>query len=175
MERNDVLHPLRPPPLKHSLARAVLAGGCASVLSAMALVAAGRRQAGSAAAPLNAVSHWWWDREALRRQEADVRHTVLGYATHHVASTFWGAALAAFLHWRPQAATKSGVVAAGAATSALACLVDFKLTPRRLTPGFEHRLSSGALAATYIAFALGLAAGCLAAPAPRHRSTDTEA
>ena len=115
------------------------------------------------------------DREALRRQEADIRHTVLGYVTHHVASTFWGAALAAFLHWRPQAATKSGVVAAGAATSALACLVDFKLTPRRLTPGFEHRLSSGALAATYIAFALGLAAGCLAAPAPRHRSTDTEA
>lgn len=85
MERNDVLHPLRPPPLRHSLARAVLAGGCASVLSAMALVAAGRRQAGSAAAPLNAVSHWWWDREALLRQEADVRHTVLGYATHHVA------------------------------------------------------------------------------------------
>jgi hypothetical protein len=29
--------------------------------------------------------------------------------------------------------------------------------PERLTPGFEHRLSRGSVAATYVAFGLGLA------------------
>ena len=47
------------------------------------------------------------------------------------------------------------------ATSAVACFVDFHLTPPRLTPGFEHRLSHRSLAAVYGAFAVGLAVGAL--------------
>jgi hypothetical protein len=39
--------------------------------------------------------------------------------------------------------------------------VDFQLTPERLTPGFEHRLSHRSLAAVYGAFAVGLAVGAL--------------
>ena len=42
---------------------------------------------------------------------------------------------------RPAAA-----LAGAAAAAALACFVDFRLTPRRLTPGFEQRLSTGSLA-----------------------------
>ena len=49
-----------------------------------------------------------------------------------------------------------------AATSAAACLADFRLTPHRFTPGHEHRLSNTALAAVYAAFAVGLAAGAMA-------------
>ena len=54
--------------------------------------------------------------------------------------------------------------AAGAVTAAaVACFVDYRLTPRRLTPGFEHRLSSKALLAVYACFAVGLAIGSMAA------------
>lgn len=154
-----------------SVLRAVLAGGCASVLSAAALAMAGRREAGSTVAPLNAVSHWYWGREALHRQRLDLRHTVVGYATHHLAATFWAAGLAAYLHTRPRPATPVHLAGASAATSAIACFVDFNLTPERLTPGYEHRVSRKSLAWTYLLFAVGLAVGCAAADARAARQT----
>jgi uncharacterized membrane protein YccF (DUF307 family) len=146
----------------HTALQALLAGSSASLLSAVVLAVAGRREAGSAAAPINAVSHWYWDREALHHQHADVQHTVAGYATHHVASIFWAALLSAFLRSRPAMATLPRTVAACFATSAIACVVDFKLTPERLTPGFEHRLSRRTLGLTYLLFGVGLALGHLA-------------
>jgi hypothetical protein len=149
--------------LQHTLLRGLAAGSCASVLSAAALAFAGRREAGSAAAPINAVSHWYWDREALHRQRVDMKHTVVGYATHHIAATFWAAGLAAYLHARERPATPRQLAGACAATSAIACFVDFKLTPERLTPGYEHRVSRKSLALTYLLFAVGLAVGCAAA------------
>ena len=50
------------------------------------------------------------------------------------------------------------VPARGAATSAIAYVVDYHVVPRRLTPGFELRLPGAALAGIYAAMALGLAA-----------------
>lgn len=146
--------------LKLSVVRSVVAGSLASVFSAVALVLCGQRETGSPAATLNAVSHWCWREEALYRQGADVRHTVLGYLIHHGASVFWGALLAWALHGKP-AGKPAHVAAAGIATSAVACFVDFRLTPERLTPGFEHRLSRRSLAVVYGAFAAGLAVGFL--------------
>ena len=35
------------------------------------------------------------------------------------------------------------------------------MVPERLTPGFEHRLSTGAMVATYAALAAGLVLGAL--------------
>ncbi|MCE1191583.1 MAG: hypothetical protein LWW96_05450 [Acidovorax sp.] len=131
-------------------------------MSAVALALAGRREARSAAAPLNAVSHWYWGPRALWRQGVDGKHTLAGYATHHGASVFWAALFAALLERRPALNTPQPLVYASAATAAVACFVDFQLTPKRLTPGFEHRLSRPALAATYLAFAAGLALGALA-------------
>lgn len=46
----------------------------------------------------------------------------------------------------------------GAAVSTLACVTDYHVVPKRLTPGFELRLPAGALAAAYAALALGLSA-----------------
>lgn len=154
-------------PFPHTALRALVAGSCASILSAAVLAAAGRREAGSAAAPLNAVSHWYWDREALHRQQADVKHTAVGYATHHLASLFWAALLSAFLRSQPGRATVPRTVAACFATSAIACVVDFRLTPKRFTPGYEHRLSRKSLAVTYLLFGVGLALGSLWAGARR--------
>jgi len=50
-------------------------------------------------------------------------------------------------------------LAASAAASAVACFVDYRMTPERLRPGFEQHLARSSLALVYTAFGLGLAAG----------------
>jgi len=140
----------------------LLAGSLASLISTAVLAIAGRRESGSAAAPLNAVSHWYWGDEAFHRQEADLAHTAAGYLTHHVAATFWATLYAALARDKPALRTTSGVILGAAATSAGAYLADFKLTPHRFTPGYEHRLSTEALLAVHAALAVGLAIGAMA-------------
>ncbi len=144
------------------ISQGLLAGSLASVMSTAVLALAGRRESGSAAAPLNAVSHWYWGDEALRQNKADLAHTAAGYLTHHVAATFWSTLYAALARDRPALRTTPGVVVGAVATSATAYLVDFHFTPQRFTPGYEHRLSTGALLAVHAALAIGLAAGALA-------------
>lgn len=142
--------------------RTAIAGSCASACSAAVLSHFGRREAHSAVAPINAVSHWYWGKEALSRQGFDVSHTVVGYATHHIAALFWAGLLCLYLQRAPHMETPRRLLGASAATSAIACFVDYKLTPERLTPGYEHRVSVRALSVTYIAFAAGLAIGTIA-------------
>lgn len=54
-------------------------------------------------------------------------------------------------------AEAGAVVAAAGVVSALACFVDLRCTPRRLTPGFERRLGPSSLWVVYVAFGVGLA------------------
>ena len=56
---------------------------------------------------------------------------------------------------------KALTLAASTAASAVACFTDYQLTPKRLRPGYEERLSRPSLALVYGAFGLGLAAGAL--------------
>ena len=149
------------PALRSTITLALTAGTAASLFSAAALMVCGRRETGSSAAPINAVSHWYWREEALYFRQTDIKHTLLGYLTHHGASVFWGALFAGALHGRPAARNPGAVLAGSMVTSAVACFVDFHLTPPRLTPGFEHRLSQRSLAAVYGSFAAGLAVGAL--------------
>ncbi|MDB5777656.1 MAG: hypothetical protein JWP77_1129 [Polaromonas sp.] len=144
------------------LTQGLVAGSLASILSTAFLALTGRRESGSALAPINAVSHWYWGDEALHRQEADLTHTAVGYLTHHGAATFWATVYAALASDKPALRTTQGVLLGAAATSAAAYFTDFKLTPHRFTPGYEHRLSTEALVAVYAAFAVGLAAGAMA-------------
>lgn len=144
------------------LTQGLLAGSLASAFSTAVLALTGRREAGSAAAPLNAASHWYWGDEAFDRQDADLGHTAVGYLTHHSAAIFWATVYAALASQKPASRTMPGVLLGAAATSATAYLADFKLTPHRFTPGYEHRLSTAALVAVHAALAVGLAAGALA-------------
>ncbi|MBI5275660.1 MAG: hypothetical protein HY854_04305 [Burkholderiales bacterium] len=141
----------------------LVAGSLGSLLSSLVLLACGRRDAGSAVAPVNAVSHWLWGRESLRTDRMDARHTLAGYATHHAASVFWASLHAAAAQGRPATRQAAVAVAGAAATSAIACLVDYRVVPKRLTPGFEHRISPAAMTGVYVALAVGLAAGALLA------------
>ena len=144
------------------LTQGLLAGSLANAFSTAVMVFAGRRESRSGAAPVNAVSHWAWGDEAFELQSTDLHHTVLGYLTHHGAATFWATAYAALASQSPAMRTVPGALLGAAATSAVASMVDFKLTPYRFTPVHEQRLSTEALAAVYVALAIGLAAGALA-------------
>jgi hypothetical protein len=141
----------------HAFADAVTTGSAASVLSTIALAIASRVETGHPAAALNSTSHWLWGDERAKTDEVSLRHTAVGFATHHASAYFW-----AVLHerlagdWAEQ--SPSAALAAGLGTAAVACTIDYTVTPHRLTPGFELRLSRPAMAIGYLAFGLGIAA-----------------
>lgn len=137
-------------------------GALASVASTVVLAWCSKKETGHVFAGANAISHWLWGDQAFRRNAPTWKYTLVGYGIHHASSWLWGSLF-------EQAAGKvlsrrsPGVTLAAAATAtAVACVVDYQLTPKRLRPGFEERLSRGSLALVYGAFALGLAAGALA-------------
>jgi hypothetical protein len=150
-------------PWKQALREGTIAGSVASIASTAALLVAGRGENGHAAAPVNAISHWVWDHPALRQDGPSLRHTLIGYLVHHGASIFWGTLHARAWGCRPAAKKPLSAIAGAAAAAAVACFVDYRLTPERLTPGFEHRLSRKSMMAVYACFALGLALGSMAA------------
>lgn len=147
-------------PWRRALRDAWLSGSAASALSTAVLAQCGRRETGRHAAPTNATSHWIWGDRATVQDRASLRYTATGYAIHHLASVFWATF---FERWFGDACDRRELPRAAvgsAGVAALACFVDFRLTPHRLTPGYEKRLSRTSLFAVYSAFAVGLAVTC---------------
>ena len=142
--------------------RGLFSGSSASLLSTLALAAMGKRETGSLVAPTNAVSHWLWGDEAARHNAPSLRYTLVGYVIHHASATFWAVLFERLMGGRLDKKDLPTTLAASAAASAVACFTDYQLTPRRLHPGYEKRLSTPSLALVYGAFALGLAAGAMA-------------
>jgi hypothetical protein len=139
-----------------------LRGAAPALLSTAMLAAASRRRRQSPFAPTNAVSHWLWGDRAFLQDAPSLRYTLVGYATHHAASAFW-AVIEDRLFGRRIAAMGPGrLLALSLGTSAFAALIDYTLTPPRLRPGYEHRLSRADLVAVHAAFGIGLAAGAWA-------------
>ena len=142
----------------------MVAGG----LSSVALAWRGRIDNDAVAAPLNASSHWVWDRPALRRNRPSLRYTATGVLVHQAASMFWGLVHAATTRERgPAPAAPSAIADARTASAVrhalgvtvLAAVVDLAVVPERLTPGFERRLSARSLCWVYGSFAAGLLIG----------------
>lgn len=146
-----------PPPLRFAL----FAGTIAGALSEWAMARCGRRDTGSAAAAVNAPSHWLWGEEAIRADDANLRHTGLGTVVHWASSVLWGSVYQAMRASRRRPTAANAFVDAVAVTGA-AAFVDLRLVPHRFTPGFERRLSSGSLCTVYACFAAGLVAAALA-------------
>lgn len=141
---------------KQAAKRAVVAGTSASVLSTAALAVAGMIERGAPAGPINGPSQWIFGRGAAHRRSFSLRHTLTGFLIHHITATGW-----ALLHervfgggraQRPARQLRNAMI-----TAAIANVVDYRLTPRRLQPGFEAQLSRKSMLAVYAAFALGLA------------------
>jgi hypothetical protein len=159
-------------PWKQALREGAIAGSVASVASTAALLVAGQGEIGHAAAPVNAISHWVWDHPAFHKDRPSLRHTLIGYLVHHGASIFWGTLHARAWGCRPAAKKPLPAIAGAAAAAAVAYFVDYRLTPERLRPGFEHRLSRKSMMAVYACFALGLALGSMAAGDKGRRTPD---
>src|SRR5690349_6161664 len=138
---------------------ALISGSAASIASTSALLVCGALEGGGPLAPINAISHWYWGERAARRSGPSFRHTVMGYVTHHAAAIFWAVFYEKLFGPRRRAGVDARALADAAMISALACFVDYRLTPRRLTPGYEKRVSRTSLFAVYAAFAVGLALG----------------
>lgn len=150
--------------LSRASGRLLLSDMLSSGLSAAVLMWRGRVDTGSAAAPVNAVSHWLWPSAALRQDGVTARYTLTGAAVHVAAAALW-AGLYEALRARRRQPTAVNAVTDAAAVSAVAAVVDLKCVPDRLTPGFEKRVSGRSLVMVYAAFAAGLAlAGVAALP-----------
>lgn len=132
-----------------------------SCLSAALLLWRGRVDTGSAAAPVNAISHWIWPRAALRQDGASARFSLTGLGIHFGAAALWCGLYEALRARRAPTPRQAVVDAATVAT--VAAVVDLACVPDRLTPGFEKRLTPRSLVLVYAAFAAGLALAGLAA------------
>lgn len=148
-------------PWTRAFRRGLVGGTVSSVLSTATLAALGKGEGASVYASTNAISHWIWGDEAFGHEEPNLRHTATGYLIHHACSTFWSViferSCGALLDRKDPALT----LGAGVAGGAVACFVDYQLTPRRLRPGYESHLSKPSLARVYGSFGLGLALGAM--------------
>ena len=142
---------------RQAFVEGVRSGSAASALSTLALIALAKHQTGHAAAATNATSQWLWGERALHQDDPSWKHTATGLLIHHAASIFW-----ATLHARASARAQQTRWGKrpwmeGALVAATSCFADYQLTPKRLQPGFEQRLTRGALLLVYIAFGVGIA------------------
>ena len=108
--------------------------------------------------PTNATSHWWYGDRAAGLASAWVGETAVGYATHHAAAIFW-ALLFETLRSRLSVRTLAGSAQLAAVTAVVAAIVDYRLVPKRVTPGWELVLSRRSTAAAFLALAEGLTLG----------------
>lgn len=154
-------------PWGRALREGAVGGTVASLLSTAFMAWMGQRQDRRPAAPINAVSHWIWPGKAQRQDRPSLKYTATGMAIHQGAGLFWGVLHARAWGMRPQAKRPVPALVGGLAAAATACFVDYKLTPKRLQPGYEARLSTGAMVGLYAAFGLGLALSSLAFEAAR--------
>jgi hypothetical protein len=147
-------NPLAPTAVR-LLGRALTDGSLAGVVTMAALALLGRREAGSGVAPINATSHVLYGDEAGTADRVDAKHTLPGLLINTGAGIFW-----ALVRELTLARTKSPgpakAAAAGAATAGLAYAVDYHLIPRRLTPGWERRLSRKSVALGFVALGVAL-------------------
>jgi hypothetical protein len=139
---------------------ALVTGTVASIATTAVLAALARAEGRRAAQPTNATSHWLHGEMAGAVRRADAPHTLVGYASHHASAVFWAIPFETWLAARPPRSA-IGLLRDATVMAGIAAAVDYALVPKRLTPGWESVLSKRAIAATYVAMALGLAAGAM--------------
>jgi hypothetical protein len=143
------------------LERTIATGSFAGLATTAAVALSGVREVGCAVAPINATSHVLWGDEASTTDAIDAKHTLPGVLINGGAGIFW-----AFIHQlllrRMQRPDRAAAVASGVAVAGLAYVVDYHVIPRRLTPGWELRLSRRSVALGFVALGLSLAVAALA-------------
>lgn len=135
-----------------------LSGATAGVSTTLAASLCGAVESGNAIAPLNAISHIAWGDTAARQADASWQYTAVGVALNVAAVTSWAAVYELLSHQLDGRTNPWRNLGLGAFVSGLAYVTDYYIVPRRLTPGFEKRLSNRSLLAIYSVLAVSLAA-----------------
>jgi hypothetical protein len=143
-------------PWKRAARQALVSGTASSLFSALVMAVAGKLERGAPAGPLNGPSQWLFGRKAAYRRSPDLRHTLTGFLIHHLMATGWALLHERVFGRRKRAQSPGRRLRNAAVTATVANIVDYRLTPRRLQPGFDAQLSRKSLLAIYAAFALGL-------------------
>ena len=139
-------------------------GSIAGAATTLAVAALGKVEDDNAIAPLNAVSHIVFGDRAAKANRASWKYTFTGLLLNWAAVTSWAAMYEYFFGRAAKAGRVNDALLGGAVISGIAYVTDYHVVPKRLTPGFEKRLSNGSLFAVYAALALGLAIGGLRRP-----------
>ena len=150
------------------LVSALVTGSVASVVSTIALAALANAEGKSPVQPTNSTSHWLHGDDAGRRETVDFAHTGVGFATHHASALFWALPFEAWLVSNPPR-SNGELLRDAAVMSAVAAAVDYGLTPKRLTPGWELTLTKPSMVGAFASLALGLAGGALLSAHLRQR------
>jgi hypothetical protein len=138
--------------LRDALWSGAIAAGAIGVTTAIR----GARESGSAIAPINASSHVIFGAEALHTEGPDLKHTPLGELINAGASVFWAVLYEKAFGAAADRGDLGRALAGGAAVAGLAYLTDYHLVPKRLTPGWEARMSQPSVLLAYAALALTL-------------------
>ncbi len=141
---------------KTLLGEALLSGLTATLTSTAALMLTALAEGKGALQPLNATSHLLYGDRAARHRKADLNHTGVGLATHAAATVFWATAFEMALVLRPPRSAND-LLGRAASIGVLAAAVDYTITPKRLTPGWELVLSKTSMAVVYAAMSAGFA------------------
>src|SRR5215210_7366810 len=103
--------------------------------AALALLA--KKEGKGALQPVNSTSHWLHGEQAGTFTKADLSHTVVGYGTHHASALLWAVLFEKWLDTQlPR--TSLGMLRDASVMSAIAAAVDYGVTPKQLTPGWEE-------------------------------------
>ena len=137
----------------------------ANAVTTAAVTVLAKNQTKSAVSAVNAGSHIVWGEEAVEHDEASLKYTGLGALIGGLGVSFWAVVHEYVLRKTKLRDKTLGPLATGAAVSALAYVTDYHVVPKRLTPGYEKRLSPKGIFIVYAVLAVGLAAGAMLAEA----------
>jgi hypothetical protein len=135
---------------------AVSSGAVSAVATAGSVSLAGARDTGSAIAPINATSHIAWGESAADFEGIDARRTLLGLVLNTGACVFWATFYERYFGRAADRGDLGTALLGGGIVAAAAYVTDYHLVPKRLSPGWEHRLSGRSLAVTYAVLGLSL-------------------
>ena len=148
-------------PLRDIIIGGLATGKLASAATSTTSAICGQMELGKPFAPLNAVSHIVHGEEAAFQDEASLKYTGTGAMLNDAACVSWAALHEQFFGSAAEKGKWPVVIAGGAAISAMAYVTDYYLVPKRMTPGFEKRLSQRSLFYIYASLALALACGSM--------------
>ncbi len=135
---------------------AVVSGTLACGATAATAAWRGARDGNSAIAPINATSHVLWGPSAADVHVADLKHTASGLLINEGAGVFWAALYERLFGADADEGNAARALVGGGIVAAIAYVTDYHLVPKRLTPGWEERISGRSLALVYAALALSL-------------------